>query len=52
VQAPDHAIDPLAVARHRERHQESGPKSDAADAEVATELIRTDRLNHAPYRRT
>ena len=40
------AINPLAVARYRERHRVSGAKSDAGDAKVLADLVRTDRHNH------
>ena len=40
------AVNPLAVARYRERHQVSGAKSDAGDAKVPADLVRTDRHNH------
>jgi len=40
------AVNPLAVARYRERHQDSGTKSDAGDAKVLADLVRTDRHNH------
>jgi transposase len=40
------AINPLAVARYRGRHQVSGAKSDAGDAKVLADLVRTDRRNH------
>jgi transposase len=40
------AINPLAVARYRGRHQVSGAKSDAGDAKVLADLVRTDRHNH------
>jgi transposase len=40
------AINPLAVARYRERHHVSGAKSDAADAKLLADLVRTDRHNH------
>jgi transposase len=40
------AINPLAVARYRGRHQVSGAKSDAGDAKVRADLVRTDRHNH------
>jgi len=43
-----YAINPLAVARYRERHQVSGAKSDAGDAKVLADLVRTDRHNHRP----
>jgi transposase len=34
------------VARSRDRHQVSGAKSDAADAKLLADLVRTDRHNH------
>jgi transposase len=40
------AVNPLAVARYRERHQVSGAKSDAGHAKVLADLVRTDRHNH------
>jgi transposase len=40
------AINPLAVARYRDRHHVSGAKSDAADAKLLADLVRTDRHNH------
>jgi transposase len=43
-----YAINPLAVSRYRDRHQTSGAKSDAADAKVLADLVRTDRHNHRP----
>ena len=42
------AINPMAAARYRDRHQVSGAKSDAADAKVLADLVRTDRHNHRP----
>ena len=42
-----YAVDPKAVARYRERYGGgSGAKSDAADAKVLADLVRTDRHNH------
>src|SRR5919198_1155941 len=41
-----YAINPLAVARYRDRHHVSGAKSDAGDAKVLADLVRTDRHNH------
>jgi transposase len=41
-----YAVNPLAVARYRERHQVSGAKSDAGDAKLLADLARTDRHNH------
>ena len=40
------AVNPLAVARYRDRHQVSGAKSDAGDAKLLANLVRTDRHNH------
>ncbi len=42
------AVNPLAAARYRDRHQVSGAKSDAGDAKLLADLVRTDRLNHRP----
>jgi transposase len=42
------AINPMAVARYRDRHRVSGAKSDAADAKLLADLVRTDRHNHRP----
>jgi transposase len=36
-------INPLSVARYRERHSTSGAKSDAADAHLVAEIVRLDR---------
>ena len=41
-----YAINPLSVARYRERHNLAGAKSDAGDAKVLADLVRTDRHNH------
>ena len=43
-----YAINPLAVAHYRDRHHVSGAKSDASDAELLPDLVRTDRHNHRP----
>jgi transposase len=40
------AINPLQVARYRERHSPSGAKSDAADAHRLAEIVRLDRAHH------
>lgn len=40
------AINPMAAARYRDRHYVSGAKSDAADAKLLADLVRTDRHNH------
>jgi transposase len=42
------AINPLAVARYRDRHHVSGAKSDLSDAKLLADLVRTDRHNHRP----
>src|ERR1700736_3475550 len=42
------AINPLAAARYRDRHHLSGSKSDAGDATLLADLVRTDRHNHRP----
>src|ERR1700738_4605863 len=41
-----YAINPLAAARYRDRHHVSGAKSDASDAKLLADLVRTDRHNH------
>src|SRR5258707_1013050 len=41
-----YAVNPLAVARYRDRHHISGAKSDAGDAKLLADLVRTDRHNH------
>jgi transposase len=43
-----YAVNPMAVARYRDRHHISGAKSDASDAKLLADLVRTDRLNHRP----
>jgi transposase len=43
-----YAINPMSVARYRERHSISGAKSDPGDAKVLADLVRTDRHNHRP----
>jgi transposase len=42
------AINPMQVARYRERHSTSGAKSDAGDAHVLAEIVRLDRDHHRP----
>jgi transposase len=42
------AINPMASSRYRDRHVVSGAKSDAADAKMLADLVRTDRHNHRP----
>jgi hypothetical protein len=41
-----YSINPLAVARYRDRHNVAGAKSDTGDANVLADLVRTDRHNH------
>ncbi len=41
-----YAINPMQVARYRERHSTSGAKSDPGDAHVLAEIVRTDRSHH------
>ena len=43
-----YAINPLQVARYRERHSTSGAKSDPADAHLLAEIVRLDRAHHRP----
>lgn len=43
-----YAVNPLQVARYRERHGVSGAKSDPGDAHVLAELVRLDRGHHRP----
>ena len=40
------AINPLQVARYRERHSVSGAKSDRGDAHMLAEIVRLDRAHH------
>jgi hypothetical protein len=41
-------INPMSVARYRERHSTSGAKSDAGDAHVLAEIVRLDHAHHRP----
>ncbi len=43
-----YAVNPLQVARYRERHGTAGAKSDSGDAHVLAELVRLDRAHHRP----
>jgi hypothetical protein len=43
-----YAINPLSVARYRERHTTSGPRANPGDAKVLADLVRTDRQHHRP----
>jgi transposase len=40
------AVNPLSTSRYRDRHSTSGAKSDARDAKVLADMVRTDRHNH------
>jgi len=42
------AINPRAVARYRERHGQSGKKSDPGDAALLADVLRTDARQHRP----
>jgi hypothetical protein len=39
---------PRSVSRYRERHTTSGAKSDAGDAWLLADLVRTDAARHRP----
>ena len=41
-------LNPVQVARYRERHGASGAKSDRGDAHVLAEIVRLDRGHHRP----
>ncbi len=41
-----YAINPLAASRYRDRHNVGGAKSDAGDAKMLADLVRTDYHNH------
>lgn len=45
---PVFAINPLSVSRYRDRHSPSRAKSDAADALVLANILRTDAPAHRP----
>ncbi len=40
------AVNPVQVARYRERHSASGAKSDRGDAHTLAEIVRLDRAHH------
>jgi transposase len=40
------AINPMSVARYRERHSTSGVKSDQGDVHVLAEIVRLDHTHH------
>ena len=39
-----YSINPMSVARYRQRHSTAGAKSDAGDAHVLAEIVRLDRV--------
>jgi transposase len=41
-------INPVQVARYRQRHSTSGAKSDPGDAHVLAEIVRLDHAHHRP----
>ena len=41
-------INPVQVARYRQRHGVGGAKSDSGDAHVLAEIVRLDRAHHRP----
>jgi hypothetical protein len=43
-----YAINPMSVARYRERHSTSGAKSDPGDGWLLADLVRTDAARHRP----
>lgn len=43
-----YAINPLQASRYRSRHQPSGAKSDATDAVLLADILRTDAAAHRP----
>ena len=43
-----YGINPLAASRYRDRHATSRAKSDAGDAKLLADLVRTDAHNHRP----
>lgn len=45
---PVYPLNPLAASRYRARHQVSGAKSDATDAVLLANILRTDMAAHRP----
>jgi hypothetical protein len=43
-----YAVNPMSVARYRERHSTSGANSDSGDAWLLADLVRTDAVRHRP----
>jgi hypothetical protein len=41
-----YAVNPMSTSRYRDRHSTSGAKSDAGDARVLSDMVRTDRHHH------
>jgi transposase len=41
-----YAVNPMSTSRYRDRYSTSGAKSDAGDAQVLSDMVRTDRHNH------
>ncbi len=41
-----YAVNPMSTSRYRDRHSTNGAKSDAGDAHVLADMVRTDRHNH------
>ena len=41
-----YAINPRSASRYRDRHHVGGAKSDAGDARLLADLVRSDRHNH------
>ncbi|MGB8380571.1 MAG: IS110 family transposase [Dermatophilaceae bacterium] len=41
-------VNPMSVARYRDRHSTSGAKSDRGDAHILADLVRLDRDRHRP----
>ena len=41
-----YAVNPISTSRYRDRHSTSGAKSDAGDAHVLSDMVRTDRHHH------
>ena len=41
-----YAVNPMSTSRYRDRYSTSGAKSDAGDAHVLSDMVRTDRHHH------
>jgi hypothetical protein len=41
-----YAVNPMSTSRYRDRYSTTGAKSDAGDARVLADMVRTDRHNH------